>query len=117
MTDYSKPGSGWIPLQAACQRLGVSDQAAKRRIQKGELQGAQQDGRWYASEASIDAVETTDELPPGEWVSRMILSQFPEQLLWSGAKELGVTTAKLDAAIDPAREVAAKARARQSELL
>ena len=43
-----------IPLQEACQRLRMSREQLIPRIQKGELEGGQDLGRWFVTLESID---------------------------------------------------------------
>ena len=53
-----KTGS-WIPLPEAAQKLGVSWERAWRSLLRGELQGQKLDGRWYVTEASLEAAKAT----------------------------------------------------------
>ena len=60
-----KNGTATIPLSAAAIALGVSYERAKRLLFIGELEGSQENGRWYrVTAASVDRVKRDREQAP-----------------------------------------------------
>ena len=54
-----------IPLPEACSRLQMTREQVIPRIQKGELQGGQDLGRWFVTLESIDRY-LADETPAAD---------------------------------------------------
>lgn len=46
-------GVNWVPVKTATAMLGVTRQAVKKLIDRGELAGRQLNGTWLVSAASI----------------------------------------------------------------
>jgi HK97 family phage major capsid protein len=115
MTDFEKPGSGWIPVQQAAQRLQSYDVAVKRMITKGDLLGTNENGRWLVSEASIEAYIERETGQRDPWVSRLLVSQMSPADIYKYSRESGVVIN--DATLDSARAVDLSGRALQREAL
>src|SRR5215218_4791466 len=70
MPDRTPPDATGTPLDAAASALGISPDAARKRLERGTLRGEKRHGRWYVELASApppDAVsESTGRHPTGQ---------------------------------------------------
>ncbi len=51
-----RPDAPWTPLDEAAARLGISPDAARKRLERGTLAGEKRDGRWYVQVNTPDAM-------------------------------------------------------------
>lgn len=49
-----QPDRVWLPLGAAAQRLGITHDTARKRLERGHLVGEKRGGRWFVEVAESD---------------------------------------------------------------
>ena len=52
----NRPDATWTPLDAAAAVLGISPDAARKRLERGTLAGEKRDGRWFVRVDAPDAM-------------------------------------------------------------
>jgi hypothetical protein len=52
----NQPDATWTPLDAAAARLGISPDAARKRLERGTLRGEKRGGRWHVFLDNLDAM-------------------------------------------------------------
>ena len=57
------PDATWTPLDAAAERLGISRDAARKRLERGTLVGEKRHGHWFVLLDNLDTLDAVSDLP------------------------------------------------------
>jgi hypothetical protein len=59
-SGHGQPGRVWLPLGVAAERLGITHDTARKRLERGHLVGEKRGGRWFVAVAESDEPRQPD---------------------------------------------------------